>query len=257
MISSPPSIGILHKLIDFTKNLFLKLPTIEKTMQNRINPTLFILALLLSSLTPFSYDRPPENPRLLKPIKKLKNIDIINQKALPSIFPGPNPTTLGQNTPNSPLVRLLGVSSNCKTPVGGPTCDTCHDNTGNIFNTETAFDQSLLAETYDWNDVKFIDRSEPFTLDQKDSKCRMVCAAGHRTAFDTIGNYDSQKCTQAFCRTFDYVGDTCTSCWENKDYEGLAHDTWGAKKFISRAEIPMLYAAKPFIMNYGDSNFQF
>ena len=83
----------------------------------------------------------------------------------------------------------------------------------------------------------------------------MVCLNGFRTAFDVDDNYDSQRCTQAFCKIFDYVEDKCKSCWVKNDYEGSAHDAWGGNKFIGRGATPMLNATMPFKMNYGDSKF--
>jgi hypothetical protein len=179
----------------------------HKTLQNLIPSLVFILALLLSSSTPFSYDRPPDNPRLLIPIKNFKTSKPKNQKSVSSIL----------STPNSPIARLLAVSANCKT--GILPCETCYDNSENILDSKTVFDGSPLAATYQWNNIKFIDREGPFKVDSKDGKCRMVCAAGYRTAFGVVGNYDTQRCTQAYCKIFDYGLDECTSCWVEDDYK--------------------------------------
>jgi hypothetical protein len=227
----------------------------HKTMQNSMRSLLFILALLLSSLTPFSFDRPPDPRRLLAPIKKFKISDITNLKSLPSISSSHTAKTLRPTSPNSPLARLLTASKNCKTQGYGPTCGSCWGATDRIIANRDEWDFSDLSPTYTYDFVKFIYKEGPFILDQKDSKCRMVCLAGYRTAFDSIDDYDSQRCTQAFCKTFDYHRDTCTGCWAESDYQGLGHNAWGGKDFMSRAATLMLDPGMPFKMNYGESKF--
>jgi hypothetical protein len=194
----------------------------HKTMQNSICSLLIILALLLSSMTPFSFDRPPDPRRLLAPIKKFKISDITNLKSLPSISSSHTAKTLRPTSPNYPLARLLTASQNCKTTSDGLTCSSCWGATDKIIAKKEEWHFSDLSPTYTYDFAKFIDAEGPFILDKKDSKCRMVCLAGYRTAFDIIGDYDSQRCTQAFCKTFDYDDkiDTCTGCWAKSDYQG-------------------------------------
>jgi hypothetical protein len=226
-------------------------------MQNSIRSLLIILALLLSSMTPFSFDRPPDPRRLLAPIKKFKISEITNIKSLHSISSSHTAKTLRPTSPNSPLARLLAASKNCKTPSVGLTCASCWEATDTIIAEKNNWNNSVLSPTYTYDFSKFIDAEGPFIFDEKDSKCRMVCLAGYRTAFDIIGDYDSQRCTQAFCKTFDYDDkiDTCTGCWVESDYQGLGYDSWGGKEFMNRAATLMLDLDMPFKMNYGESKF--